>query len=217
MGVYALSNPNINLLSLLTENKDSKFNLLDVGCYDGSNLKVLRQQYINSNLYGVDIDNTVLSYADQYGSTYCVDIEKNTFPFQHNFFDYILCGDVLEHLHNPVLVLNNLKLFLKDDGMFIISLPNLMHVSVLFQLLNGRFVYEDAGLLDKTHIHFFTYYEILNMFKECGLDVVDARCFKYDLSTNEIELIDKLMTIKYEGVERFMFETYQYYFLCKKS
>ena len=151
MGVYALSNPNINLLSLLTENKDSKFNLLDVGCYDGSNLKVLRQQYINSNLYGVDIDNTVLSYADQYGSTYCVDIEKNTLPFQHNFFDYILCGDVLEHLHNPVLVLNNLKLFLKDDGMFIISLPNLMHVSVLFQLLNGRFVYEDAGLLDKYH------------------------------------------------------------------
>lgn len=70
-------------------------------------------------------------------------------------FDFIIMADILEHLHNPGLVLRQMKELLKPGGSIWISVPNLAHNAVLIELLNGRFDYRDVGLLDNTHIHFF--------------------------------------------------------------
>ena len=91
----------------------------------------------------------------------------------------------------------------------IASIPNLMHISVMEQLLHGRFAYEDAGLLDRTHIHFFTYYEILLMFQREGYSVENVRMTGIGLTGEQEALMQRLLEIS-GNVEPFMYDTFQY-------
>lgn len=84
-------------------------------------------------------------------------------------FDIIMFADVLEHLHDPKKTLFRAIPFLKKDGFILTSIPNIGHNAILLSLRNGDFTYRPTGLLDDTHIYFFTRKTILSMFYECGL------------------------------------------------
>ena len=71
-------------------------------------------------------------------------------------FDVIVAGDILEHLPNPEMVLKTLRRLVKDEGVLLVSLPNVANVTVRWSLLSGRFDYAERGILDKTHLRFFT-------------------------------------------------------------
>ena len=90
-------------------------------------------------------------------------------------FDYIVMGDVLEHLRSPKVIVERAKEFLNDGGLLLTSIPNLTHSAVILSLLKGRFDYQPTGLLDFTHIHFFTRYSIAKMFKETGWKCVHEK------------------------------------------
>jgi 2-polyprenyl-3-methyl-5-hydroxy-6-metoxy-1,4-benzoquinol methylase len=90
-------------------------------------------------------------------------------------FDVVLGGDVLEHLPDPLTVLRACRAALKPGGYVVLSLPNIAHADIKLQLLAGRFAYRDTGLLDRTHLHFFTLGSIEEMLREAGLLLVDLR------------------------------------------
>src|SRR5690242_10330690 len=71
-------------------------------------------------------------------------------------FDVLLFADVLEHMRDPAAVLARTRPFLRDDGLVVASLPNVAHISVRLSLLAGQFRYRRWGLLDETHLRFFT-------------------------------------------------------------
>ncbi len=71
-------------------------------------------------------------------------------------FDYVLCGDVLEHLRQPEQTLRWVRALLRPGGKLVASLPNSGHVWVRWNVLLGRFPKDDRGLFDRTHLHFFT-------------------------------------------------------------
>ncbi|MBQ6886532.1 MAG: hypothetical protein IJN54_03355 [Lachnospiraceae bacterium] len=123
---------------------------------------------------------------------------------------------MLEHLHNPSEVLVYCKEFLCEGGNIIASVPNVMHISVVEQLLNGKFTYTETGLLDKTHIHLFTCNEILHMFCEAGYEVCDIFGNFVPISEKQNSLIDKLLALDNEA-QRFMYETFQYNVKAKIS
>jgi hypothetical protein len=82
-------------------------------------------------------------------------------------------GDVLEHLLDPMRLLRTLLPALADDGVLVLSIPNVKHWTVLYPLLvKDRWTYEDAGLLDRTHVHLFTGATAAQMLTELGLDLV---------------------------------------------
>jgi 2-polyprenyl-3-methyl-5-hydroxy-6-metoxy-1,4-benzoquinol methylase len=87
----------------------------------------------------------------------------------------IVFGDVLEHLADPVGVLVRLSRHLKPDGVLLISLPNIAHLSVRLLLLSGRFPRMDRGPLDRTHLHFYTRATAEKLIAEAGFRVVDRR------------------------------------------
>jgi 2-polyprenyl-3-methyl-5-hydroxy-6-metoxy-1,4-benzoquinol methylase len=89
--------------------------------------------------------------------------------FEDEFYDAIVCGDVLEHLRDPDAVLQRLVPKLRRGGVFVISIPNVAHHSVRFGLLFGRFEYEDLGILDRTHFRFFTRTSLRQMIERAGL------------------------------------------------
>jgi 2-polyprenyl-3-methyl-5-hydroxy-6-metoxy-1,4-benzoquinol methylase len=90
-------------------------------------------------------------------------------------FDVVVGGDVLEHLPDPLSVLRACRAALKPGGYVVLSLPNIAHADIKLQLLAGRFSYRETGLLDRTHLHFFTLESIEEMLREAGLLLIDLR------------------------------------------
>ncbi|WP_422931709.1 class I SAM-dependent methyltransferase [Singulisphaera sp. PoT] len=86
-------------------------------------------------------------------------------------FDCVVCGDVLEHLRDPAGMLGRARGWLSPDGVLVASLPNARHHSVVNALLGGNWTYEAAGLLDETHLQFFTRRDMEDLFREAGFRV----------------------------------------------
>lgn len=87
----------------------------------------------------------------------------------------IVCADVLEHTVDPEAVIEQLRRVATDDALFIISLPNVAHLAVRLMLLFGRFPQMERGILDRTHLHFYTLDTATDMLRRAGLEVVRAR------------------------------------------
>ena len=166
-------------------------------------------------MYGLEINPASAGIAKYFAEVAVGNIEDRQIPFEGKF-DYIIFGDVLEHLRDPQGIVRFCRELLTEPGYILTSIPNLMHVSVMEQLLHGRFIYQDEGLLDRSHIHLFTCYEIQKMFLEEGyiLDVLSGTSIAFD--TGREALIQKLMEIS-EGVEEHMYRTYQYLVRARKA
>lgn len=91
------------------------------------------------------------------------------------FFDAIVYGDVLEHLSDPSAALTHLNRYLGSGGRVVVSVPNIAHLWVRFSLLTGRFDYADRGILDRTHLRFFTRRTFLALLAQSGLVVDELR------------------------------------------
>lgn len=201
--------PNGNLSALVNESHEAEFSVLEVGCDLGANLLDIKSRYPNCKIHGVEINPSAVNIAKYLLDVREGNIEEENLSFEEKF-DYIIFGDVLEHLHNPQKTIRycNEKL-LKEHGCIVASIPNIMHISVMEQLLHGRFTYQDTGLLDKTHIHFFTYYEILSMFQEENYSIEEVYISTRKLTEEQEELKVKLMEISH-NVEMHMYDTFQY-------
>lgn len=79
--------------------------------------------------------------------------------------------DIIEHLSDPARALASLTQHLTSDGLVVVSVPNVAHLWVRLQLLFGRFEYADRGILDRTHLRFFTRRRLLRLVAECKLEV----------------------------------------------
>lgn len=88
-------------------------------------------------------------------------------------YDIIVAADILEHLVDPEYVLSKLKTHLKKDGMLVVSLPNVANIYVRMSLLFGQFNYHSKGLLDKTHLHFYTISTASSMLAKTGWKIMD--------------------------------------------
>lgn len=88
-------------------------------------------------------------------------------------FDVIVYGDVLEHLRDPLRVILQLNRHLSPDGVVIVSVPNVAHLWIRLQLLLGRFEYADRGILDRSHLRFFTLASFRRFLAEANLTVME--------------------------------------------
>ncbi len=207
---YFNSQGNFTIINEIDHDKNAPIKVLEIGCSKGDTLMEISEDYPNSEVYGAEISDVAVSLARNFCNAILNNIEEENLPYDEKFFDYIIFGDVLEHLHNPAKTLQYVKRFLKPDGRLIISVPNVQHISIIKNLINGLFTYTPVGLLDSTHIHLFTYIELQRMLAECGYSA--GRIVKYTLigiSEEENKLIDELMKLS-NASERFMFEAFQY-------
>ena len=151
--------------------------VLDVGCGRGGLGAELKADRPELRVHGIEYVPEVAEIAaERLDDVIAADLDAlESLPEHWGPFDAIICGDVLEHLRDPARALTILRDSLSKRGVLIASIPNIRHWSVLYPLLvQDRFTYEDAGLLDRTHVHFFTLEEIGVMFTECGLKIQTA-------------------------------------------
>lgn len=121
------------------------------------------------NLYGIEINENSANIAKHIANVSSANIEKGNLPYEENF-DYIIFGDVLEHLYNPQKVLENVKPYLKTGKLLQVFLM-LNAGQFLKSYWKGNWTYTDAGILDRTHLRFFTKSEITKLFCESGYEV----------------------------------------------
>lgn len=148
--------------------------VLEVGCATGYVSKIMKEQF-NCIVTGIELDPDAAKEARKYCNKVLIgDVEEVDIlvELHEERFDVITFGDVLEHLRNPGEILTRMKYFLKDNGYIVASIPNIAHISVALELLEGRFEYKPLGLLDSSHIRFFTKETIQGMFKESGFEIV---------------------------------------------
>jgi 2-polyprenyl-3-methyl-5-hydroxy-6-metoxy-1,4-benzoquinol methylase len=146
--------------------------VLDLGCGGGAVGRKLMEVGKAAEVIGVELFSSAAEKAAKhYSKVFCGDIEELTLPFEKHF-DYVLCGDILEHLKNPYALVGRIREWLKDDGTFICSLPNVRHWRVLVDLaFRGDWKYQDAGVMDRTHLRFFTAKSCLKMLEDAKFQV----------------------------------------------
>jgi 2-polyprenyl-3-methyl-5-hydroxy-6-metoxy-1,4-benzoquinol methylase len=166
--------------------KDSKFSshyhferlagsnndILDIGCGEGFFAERLTRA--GNRVIGIDIlpevkqGSSLLKYIQS-------DLDKGLEPvikhLEGQRFDKVLLQDVLEHLRNPELLLKNCSKVLKSNGQLLVSVPNIANITIRLSLLFGRFQYTERGILDQTHVRFFTRHTAKRLLEESGFEI----------------------------------------------
>ncbi len=184
---------------------------LDVGCGTGGTLELIKSRGA-AYTAGVDIDAESIKKAKNrlLDSVIVADIEKDDLPYTEKEFDCIILADVLEHLYDPWKVLKEITKYLADTGYILLSFPNVKYYKVLRRLIfHDEWTYVDAGILDITHIRFFTLKEIDRLLAVAGLKTVQMK--KHIVSSQRMRLLNKLLINKLDS-----FLAYQYHILAKK-
>lgn len=207
-----------DVIGLIQEPKDKKITVLEIGCGLGVSLNRIQYMYPNAKTYGVEIVEKVAELGKTMQNIICGNIEDMELPYDIESFDYIMMGDVIEHLIDPWAVIGKLKNYLNPNGKIIASIPNLLNAENVYKLLRGDFNYEESGVRDRTHLRFFTRREMEKMFAGQGFSIVKwAMSQASGFMTEDFgEFFDALCKI--DGmVDRQEFDAYQYLFVAQRQ
>lgn len=148
--------------------------VLEAGPATGCVTRVLKER--GCSVTGIEIDDRAAAVAEPFCTRMIVgDVEKMDLlaTFGEERFDVVTYGDVLEHLVNPDRVLENTRQILAPGGYVVASIPNVAHASLRLALLSGDFSYTDLGLLDRTHLRFYTRDTLDELFRSAGYTISD--------------------------------------------
>ena len=154
--------------------------ILDIGCGVGALGAGLKQRQ-SCEVWGVEYVPSIAEQAEAHLDrvvTGSIEEDAVLDLLPKDFFDVIVLADVIEHLREPEEVLKRLKACLWSESTVVASVPNVRHWSVLKDLLEGRWDYEDAGILDRTHLRFFTGSSLAALFRDAGYDIVEAQAVR---------------------------------------
>ncbi len=134
--------------------------VLDVGCGAGDNAMLIKQCYPEAQVIGITVSSAEAKKAESVlHACWVCDIEADLPAYlQQARFDTLIFSHVLEHLKNPAAVMGRFLKLLQPGGQIVIAVPNVLNWRTRLQFMAGRFEYESAGILDDTHLRFFTYF-----------------------------------------------------------
>jgi 2-polyprenyl-3-methyl-5-hydroxy-6-metoxy-1,4-benzoquinol methylase len=188
-----LANTN-NSHALIVEFVGRGKRVLDVGCATGDLARVLVER--GCAVTGTETDPEAAHQAEKHCERVVVgDVEEVDLSelLGDEAFDVIVFGDTLEHLKNPLQTLDRLKPFLRSEGYVVASIPNVAHGSVRLALIQGRFRYSQLGLLDKTHLRFFTRESVEQLFEDAGFLITGLKRTLRGVFDTEIEIEEALI------------------------
>jgi 2-polyprenyl-3-methyl-5-hydroxy-6-metoxy-1,4-benzoquinol methylase len=192
------NNSRMDLIEMIDKAPGS---ILEIGCGNGETCRTIKQLYPFCKTTGIDIDEeSIKKSSDIFDKAIKADIEEvelSALGIEEESFDYILYGDVLEHLKDPWTVIKKHKRYLKKDGRILASIPNIRHQAVLLPLLYGAWTYRNEGILDSTHLRFFTLREIKRMFRSAGLYIYEIKG-NPDIKPADLKIPENLMNVSFQ-------------------
>ncbi|MBN1480986.1 class I SAM-dependent methyltransferase [candidate division KSB1 bacterium] len=152
--------------------KDVSFSaVLDLGCGEGYTLEYVKSHFGVQKTIGVEIHPEAAQSARQRVDVVLNQSAETILDLPEQSIDLILCLDVLEHLYDPWQTLQRIKKVLKPGGRLLASIPNIQHWRIIKMLMCGRWDYEKSGLLDETHLRFFTKLTARELIANAGFEI----------------------------------------------
>lgn len=207
---------NDHLISLMIHPHSAPIRVLEVGCGLGGTILGIKHLWPNAEIYGIELNEKVAGLASHSFHVMQGNIEHMDIPYEKGTFHYIIFGDVLEHLYDPQQTLKNMTPYLMEGGHFLCSIPNIGCIAVIADLIKGRFDYQDAGILDRTHIRFFTLKSIVDMLETCGLTGDGISPVQAILPKEQEALMEYLRNIPGGNAGDVQLRTVQYFFRAKR-
>ena len=181
--------------------------ILDVGCGAGSLGAALKAAGKAREVIGIEKHEAAAHVAEsRIDRVLCADVETAELPLEEGTFDYIVAADVLEHLVDPWTVVKRLARLLRSGGHMIASIPNVRFCKVVLPLIvQGEWRYRSQGVLDDTHLRFFTKKSMRRLFDEPSLVVRQILpafkllpgCKAHRLNRFTLGLFEDFLTIRY--------------------
>jgi 2-polyprenyl-3-methyl-5-hydroxy-6-metoxy-1,4-benzoquinol methylase len=161
------------ILDFLPDDLES---ILEIGCGSGSFGRLVKNNR-DVKYVGVELVESVAEQARSYLDEVVVcNIESSHLDFLQGSFDCLICNDVLEHLVDPWRVLKELVEYVRPGGYVVLSLPNVRFSEVVKDLVvRKKWEYRDQGVLDRTHLRFFTETSIVELCESAGLSVIKIK------------------------------------------
>lgn len=179
------------MLDFLPEKAES---FLEIGCGGGTFGNLVKQHY-DCEYWGIELNPIAAKIAEQrLDRVFLGGAPETIFDIPERQFDCLVFNDVLEHLVDPFQVLRDVKKFLKPGGSIAASIPNVRHFHTMWKLVfHKTWRYEDAGILDRTHLRFFTEITTRELFEEQGYRV--DKMAGINKSDSRFEHLMNLMTL----------------------
>lgn len=203
-----------DLLKFIKGNQNT---VLDIGCATGVNGHYLKNSKLAKRVVGLELDEEMAAEAGKVIDKVVVgNIEDDEIfkKIENEVFDFILIGDVLEHLYDPWNILLKISALLSDKGKIIISVPNIQHIELFINIyFKGEWPYNNRGIFDKTHLRWFTYKNILKLEQRSNIKIVKIeRNFRFrDRIGSEFPFYGKLLKKMFPALF-----TFQYLVLAEK-
>ncbi len=195
---------------------DDEFCVLECGCGMGSTLLRIKYLYPNAKVHGIELMDEPARLACSSTDVIKGNVEALDLLGIYEPQDYIVFGDVIEHLVDPFGVVEKCWNVLNKGGQILASIPNIMHYSVIIPLLKGYFHFDKEGIRDYTHLHNWTYDNICYMFLKYGYDIKEMRYIVIDdgnwmesVSEEDKEWVSMMIESDSTAPE-YQFRAYQY-------
>ena len=185
---------NQDLYNLISDDLNS---IIEIGSGSGALAKAIKHRSPHTNYIGVELDSEYATLSSRYCDLVLTDNIETPSAELNKYIQStsaIVFSDVLEHLYNPWETLKFLRSEISNECSIYASIPNIQHWSIIFGLISGNFNYSDSGLLDRTHIRFFTKKTIISMFNDCGFEVksISPRIFNFPEQDKYLSLIKEV-------------------------
>ena len=191
--------------------------ILEIGCACGATLRVIGTRNPSTRLYGVELNENAATIAAPFAKILSMNVEQLDPVDIPERFDYIIMGDVVEHLLEPWTAIHNMRELLVPGGAIIASIPNVAHLSNLYNVLCGRWTYENMGLLDHTHFRFFTKSEIVKLFEGADLVIDEIRAQQPPLEGDWKIFREEILSLRSVHVNPEDLDTYQWLFRVQRA
>jgi len=209
-----------DVIERISEPKDKHFKIVDFDCGLGATLLKLKYMYPKALIYGIETNPSIARLGGELVELMTENFEETyTMSFNSdmtNFFDYIILGNKLQLSNDPWKLLKAAKSHLKPGGYVIATIPNMMHHSVIKELLTGSFIYQENALLNKHNSKFFTLSDIHKIFEECGYINPFVFHYTHELTLDAAKFIDSICSIIGNDMREY-FYSYEYVAKFQKS
>ena len=150
--------------------------VLDIGCGSGNFGAIVKKEF-KAEIWGIEVNSDAAELAKEHiDRVFVGDIYEVISQIPKSYFDCIVCNDILEHLVDPSKLLHVIKENLSKRGVVVCSIPNIRFIQPLYNLLlRKQWEYEEEGVLDKTHLRFFTEKSIKNMFHALNYEILKMK------------------------------------------
>ncbi|MFI5201667.1 MAG: class I SAM-dependent methyltransferase [Candidatus Kapaibacterium sp.] len=174
--------------------------VLDIGCHTGILGAALRERK-QCIVTGIDNDSEALhAAAGRLDAVLPVDLEqpgwaRRLLEAGMKDFDILLFGDVIEHTRDPLAIIREARALLAANGKIIVSVPNIANLRIRLGLLRGQFDYTESGILDKTHLRFFTIRSARKLLRKAGYHITHESYSGYSMPRRLIDLAPSLFAV----------------------